>query len=556
MTTHNIKVRVHANGDDALIAWHPEQWPDVWVGFALEKRNPKTGEVTTLNNRIPPKAGEGEVPTFGLSSEVSPIRRCIWTDHEVGEGDEVEYRVIPMRAHGEGFARVHGKESEWTGRTVTSSEAGDGLSAFFNRGTVMSQVVSRLVGDKPTVAALKKLKTDLAGPGFPARRYLAGDARHEILAFLEAADRRGSEIYAALYECNDQELIDALKPFGTRGHVLIGNGSSTKRDLADELGGAKLEVEERDLSQRGQSSPSVHNKFVVECSAATGKARRVLTGSTNWTTTGLCTQLNNVLVVDRPRIAERFRAQWSALVAAGDEMPAALQTSNATWTEDGPVSVGFSATPDEQDLAPALALIRGAKDGLLFLMYTPGQSPLLDDLLTRSQGATGPLVKGVVSEVKETASGKIVEFQGRVIRRGEEQSFRDSTLLPASVPAENTPSWAREEFSRKMFFPAGLAAIVHSKVIVVDPFSDECAVITGSHNFSVSASQKNDENLVIVRGNKALAQAYAVHIHGVYDHYSWRAFLSNGGNPDTLFDALASWKKGGSRERDLRFWLR
>jgi hypothetical protein len=100
-----------------------------------------------------------------------------------------------------------------------------------------------------------------------------------------------------------------------------------------------------------------------------------------------------------------------------------------------------------------------------------------------------------------------------------------------------------------------LMAIVHSKVIVVDPFSDQCAVITGSHNFSVSASEKNDENLVIVRGNKKLAQAYALHINGVYDHYSWRAFLGSGGDPDQIYKPLDGWKPGGSRAQELDFWM-
>jgi hypothetical protein len=100
-----------------------------------------------------------------------------------------------------------------------------------------------------------------------------------------------------------------------------------------------------------------------------------------------------------------------------------------------------------------------------------------------------------------------------------------------------------------------LMAIVHSKAIVIDPFSDQCAVITGSHNFSVSASEKNDENLVIVRGNKKLAQAYALHINGVYDHYSWRAFLGSGGDPDQIYKPLDGWKPGGSRAQELDFWM-
>jgi len=98
-------------------------------------------------------------------------------------------------------------------------------------------------------------------------------------------------------------------------------------------------------------------------------------------------------------------------------------------------------------------------------------------------------------------------------------------------------------------------AIVHSKAIVIDPFSDACAVITGSHNFSVSASEKNDENLVIVRGNTKLAQAYALHINGVYDHYSWRAYLASGGNPDQIYKPLDDWKPGGSRAQELDFWM-
>src|SRR5262249_56784810 len=97
---------------------------------------------------------------------------------------------------------------------------------------------------------------------------------------------------------------------------------------------------------------------------------------------------------------------------------------------------------------------------------------------------------------------------------------------------------------------AGMIAIVHSKVIVIDPFSPDCTVIAGSHNFSDSASQRNDENLVIIRGNQKLAQAYALHINGVYDHYSWRAYLHSGGGAKQHYKPLDGWKRGGSRAQE------
>ena len=142
-----------------------------------------------------------------------------------------------------------------------------------------------------TSASLAALRDNLADPGFGGRRYLAGDARHALLSFVADADQRGNEVYAALYEINDRELIEALKMLGDRGHVLIGNGGGTGPGVAAELTKAHLEVLHRDLSHKGESSPSVHNKFVVEVSAATKAAARVLTGSTNWTVTHRLAQL-------------------------------------------------------------------------------------------------------------------------------------------------------------------------------------------------------------------------------------------------------------------------
>jgi phosphatidylserine/phosphatidylglycerophosphate/cardiolipin synthase-like enzyme len=68
-----------------------------------------------------------------------------------------------------------------------------------------------------------------------------------------------------------------------------------------------------------------------------------------------------------------------------------------------------------------------------------------------------------------------------------------------------------------------VGAIIHDKIVVIDPLSPDCSVILGSHNLGFTASCCNDENLVIIRGDTALAQAYAVHVLDVYDHYRFRA---------------------------------
>ena len=92
-------------------------------------------------------------------------------------------------------------------------------------------------------------------------------------------------------------------------------------------------------------------------------------------------------------------------------------------------------------------------------------------------------------------------------------------------------------------------AIVHDKILVIDPFSDKCVVVTGSHNLGFKASYNNDENLVIVRGHRALAEAYAAHVADVFEHYRWRwynkraaeraaanAWVKDGSDPKTALD--------------------
>ena len=51
-------------------------------------------------------------------------------------------------------------------------------------------------------------------------------------------------------------------------------------------------------------------------------------------------------------------------------------------------------------------------------------------------------------------------------------------------------------------------AAAHNKVIVADADGPDCAVLTGSYNFTWSAANRNAENVIVLWGNCAVAQAY------------------------------------------------
>jgi phosphatidylserine/phosphatidylglycerophosphate/cardiolipin synthase-like enzyme len=104
-------------------------------------------------------------------------------------------------------------------------------------------------------------------------------------------------------------------------------------------------------------------------------------------------------------------------------------------------------------------------------------------------------------------------------------------------------------------------AITHSKMIVIDPFTDHCKVITGSHNFSGAASEKNDDNFIVARGNKALAEAYAVACLGTYEHYAWRAYVKRrseeGLRPWSHLSTQPAWQGrylSAARKKHLALW--
>jgi phosphatidylserine/phosphatidylglycerophosphate/cardiolipin synthase-like enzyme len=51
-------------------------------------------------------------------------------------------------------------------------------------------------------------------------------------------------------------------------------------------------------------------------------------------------------------------------------------------------------------------------------------------------------------------------------------------------------------------------AAAHNKILLIDAEGDAPVVITGSYNFTFSAQARNAENVLILRGNRALARAY------------------------------------------------
>lgn len=75
------------------------------------------------------------------------------------------------------------------------------------------------------------------------------------------------------------------------------------------------------------------------------------------------------------------------------------------------------------------------------------------------------------------------------------------------------------------------APYIHTKYMLVDPLGPDPVVITGSANFSDASTNAYDENMLVIRGNTAVADIYLTEFFRLWNHYAFREWLAkNQGN--------------------------
>ena len=96
---------------------------------------------------------------------------------------------------------------------------------------------------------------------------------------------------------------------------------------------------------------------------------------------------------------------------------------------------------------------------------------------------------------------------------------------------------------------------VHNKFMLVDPLSDDSIVVAGSANFSEASILKNDENMVITRGNQRVADIYLGEFMRLYSHHAFRESLQwrDPDEPPKPLRTDAWWRDYfGNKERSTR----
>ncbi len=570
-----------ANNDIVHIAWSFDQKIPGCTGFSIYRAPVNGGPEVPLRSLptfvvAPPgaahKTGTPLPPHAPIDPKSPPalIKGFKWRDilSRAERGVEVKYRIVPMKGTQAKPVPLAGVPALVTNPVNPSPHYGP-IDAYFNRGILSTQALANTLSREPgkKLTALKRLINDSTGKS-AVRLRLAGQLQEAVVSLLERRRKEGGHCYAALYKLTDDFLIKALEAAKGKLHIVLSNNTGDDKkayDAANQAARKRLAASGAELISRylPDSRSIGHNKFMVFVDSQ-DRAQSVLTGSTNWTASGLCTQNNNCIIVNSRPLAERYLRYWHDLkddtIHAGIPpkakgvsalQGATLRKVDAAQPErlslDGGGSTGVWPSPNTPHLIPSskqhperpatppdmqelFDAVDGAEQAVLFLVFQPGKAgsdrswTIVKQLAGICPARPGLFVRGVISDEPEA-----MEFEGVRTKRMDAE-----VVAPAGI-MKDVERWMQE------IYRAG-HAIVHDKIVVIDPFSAKCVVATGSHNLGFKASYNNDENMLIVRGLRKLAEAYAAHVADVYEHYRWRWY--NKRSAERV--AARTWEKDGA----------
>ena len=201
-----------------------------------------------------------------------------------------------------------------------------------------------------------------------------------------------------------------------------------------------------------------------------------------------------------PRSPRYYKAQWDALLESGDEFPPKLVDGNGSKRSaqvgKGSIGTWFVPVHKEVDLAEARELIAAAEHGILFEFFNPGRKgTLFNAIMDRvgadeADGGDSLYVHGILNQDPEAGS-EDPALVG-LIHRGQLDEADPDIVLPSKVDSRFA-AWEKEIDRLSL-------VMIHSKVVVLDPFGPKPVVMTGSHNLGPRASGKNNNNLNLIAG--------------------------------------------------------
>lgn len=471
------------------------------LGFAIERTRHSDGEVIWLSAMKTFRSVQPNPPAGALvSSFKHPIQSFQWADYSASPGVEYTYRVVARLAP----ARALASGPSVSLRVLTEAVDQGEHAVFFNRGAVASQEYAR-----------RFLNVPPAEVGPAAYEWLSRGLLEGLLQFIAQAGA-GDELHGAFFEFKNTAVYAALKAARKRGArvKVLYDGDTQREGNEAQLANSGI----KSLTKaRTKSGSFAHNKFFVLRQG--GISKEVWTGSTNLSENGVFGHSNNAHIVRNPAVAEQYEQYWQLLNRDLTRKPTAkvVETLSAAppdpWHDE--ITTVFSPRLSLEALDWYADLAKGAQRGL-FATFAFG----MNRRFVEAYDLQDEVLRFALMEKK----GNGTQYAQQAAEIDRIRKLPNVTVsVGHRVEINAFDRWLKEISS---ITAEAHVLYVHTKYMLIDPLGDDPVVIVGSANFSEASTDTNDENMLVIRGNKAVADIYLGEFMRLFSHYAFRESLS------------------------------
>merc|ERR1719204_661008 len=477
-------------------------------------------------------------------ADARPVMAFQWSDYTAYPGQTYTYTIIPV--HG----KTAGKPLPLTVRTASTLLDGTQRDVvLWNRACTGSQGFTRHFGTDMSKMAEEMSDFDKRENWAEEMAWLSRGMQEGFVAFLNKAQDENWKIRACVYEFSSIGALDEFRKAVNRDvdvkivfdYKVDSHGENNGTGEISEETIAKVDArhaadEPKNLApcmiRRTHPCDIHHNKFIVLLELCDGEwvPHSVWTGSTNFTDSGFFGQGNVAHVFYDEAVVEHFYEYWHKVAqdppTSRDARHEYMQGNNAA-TPSGATDqmyqclcsprdyhLGEDSAPDTLQMISDMV---GNAKGPVFITLPFGMGECIYNGLKKCSD-NGQHAFVVIDHSNEY--GRWWEIKARELKNiwlcdGAKLSDYWGDRLGFHYEEENNPLSNHVKW-------------IHAKVLVIDPFSSDCLVITGSANFSPSSDTGNDENMVVIRGNQDVAQTYFTEFMRFFNHFEFRDIANMG----------------------------